>query len=212
VIYLYALAEAETTTPPGPGIDGGPVRKIVEGRLAAFFTPDPPRGIEPGERALLEHEETVAALMDRGAVLPMHFGTTLAGEEALRHLLVARGEELSHSLELMRGRVEMGVRAIVAARSPGRRAATRVADQMDPTFRELAVAHERAVLAANGVLFTAAYLVDRDHVEEFRRRADLLDHKRPNVTLVCSGPWPPYSFTERSVAPGRRQRVPAPAR
>jgi Gas vesicle synthesis protein GvpL/GvpF len=44
------------------------------------------------------------------------------------------------------------------------------------------------------MLLNAAYLVERDRAEEFRRAVDELAGNRPPEAVVVTGPWPPYSF------------------
>ena len=44
-------------------------------------------------------------------------------------------------------------------------------------------------------LFTAAYLVAPEKIEPFRRRVQTLAERRPELRLLCTGPWPPYHFT-----------------
>jgi hypothetical protein len=39
-----------------------------------------------------------------------------------------------------------------------------------------------------------AYLVDRDRLEEFLGLVRALDAAHPDLELLCTGPWPPYSF------------------
>ncbi len=39
-----------------------------------------------------------------------------------------------------------------------------------------------------------AYLVDRDRLESFARAIRALDEREPEIEMVCTGPWPPYSF------------------
>ena len=41
-----------------------------------------------------------------------------------------------------------------------------------------------------------AYLVDRARVDEFVALAAQLGDGLDDVELVCTGPWPPYSFAE----------------
>jgi hypothetical protein len=41
-----------------------------------------------------------------------------------------------------------------------------------------------------------AYLVDRGRVREFVAMVEQLDDRLDDVELVCTGPWPPYSFAE----------------
>ena len=49
--------------------------------------------------------------------------------------------------------------------------------------------------SAGSGAFKAAYLVDRDRIEPFRRRVDELAEDVEGASVVCTGPWPPYSFT-----------------
>jgi hypothetical protein len=41
-----------------------------------------------------------------------------------------------------------------------------------------------------------AYLVDRARLGEFTAVVEQLDRGMPEVELVCTGPWPAYSFAE----------------
>lgn len=45
------------------------------------------------------------------------------------------------------------------------------------------------------LLLAGAYLVERDRVDEFRRRAAEARAQRPELHFLVSGPWAPYSFT-----------------
>jgi hypothetical protein len=46
-------------------------------------------------------------------------------------------------------------------------------------------------------LFRAAFLVDRGGVERFAAEVARLQDENPALSLLCTGPWPPYSFAER---------------
>jgi hypothetical protein len=63
-----------------------------------------------------------------------------------------------------------------------------------------AVARETAVrLSPSEAIFVrAAHLVERGRVEEYRTRLRALAAGRPDLRLLTSGPWPPYSFSEMS--------------
>jgi hypothetical protein len=41
-----------------------------------------------------------------------------------------------------------------------------------------------------------AYLVDRERVDDFAREVGALQQDHPELRLLCTGPWPPYSFVE----------------
>ena len=44
------------------------------------------------------------------------------------------------------------------------------------------------------MLLTAAYLLPEGSVETFRRALRKLEWSHPELDLICTGPWPPYSF------------------
>src|SRR5205823_521281 len=52
--------------------------------------------------------------------------------------------------------------------------------------------HSRA--AAPRLLLSGAYLIPAADVERFRTRLAELEQTHPELTFVCTGPWPPYSF------------------
>jgi hypothetical protein len=45
----------------------------------------------------------------------------------------------------------------------------------------------------------ASYLVERPVVGEFRAVAQRLQREYRDTTVLCTGPWPPYSFVEVAV-------------
>jgi hypothetical protein len=48
----------------------------------------------------------------------------------------------------------------------------------------------------NGSVLEAAYLVPAARAAAFREAVLRLETERPELTVVCTGPWPPYSFAE----------------
>ena len=45
---------------------------------------------------------------------------------------------------------------------------------------------------------TAAYLVKRTEKAAFQREVESLGSARPELRLVCTGPWPPFNFVTRN--------------
>jgi hypothetical protein len=45
-----------------------------------------------------------------------------------------------------------------------------------------------------GERLRGAYLVERGAVDPFRAAVQRLQASHPDMALVCTGPWPPYSF------------------
>ena len=144
-------------------------------------------------------------------LLPVRYGTRLEDEAAVARALEERREELAAALDRVRGAVELSVRAA----APGApeladaggfdylRARARAAAGHDRTAKIL---HEPlSALARASIegtphppeLFRAAYLVEHDAVERFTEAVGRLQNANQGLSLLCTGPWPPYSFAER---------------
>jgi hypothetical protein len=223
VIYVYAIAEARPGLPADvAGFGGAPLRALEQGDLAAVYSSDPPAGLEPTREALWLHEGVLERLMATHAVLPLRFGSTLPSEHELRELLTARHREFAAALAVVRGRVEIGVRAsatgpakggeavagestsghaYLAAKLERRRAAARMGEELHSELAALARASSFRLIADPRPAFAGAYLVDRERVGEFRRGFEAARDARPDLALACTGPWPPFSFTEALEGP-----------
>jgi hypothetical protein len=206
VIELYAI----TADPAPPLPEAGSLRSVAHDGLAAVYAPAGEGEITA--EALWRHEETVEALMADRDVLPVRYGTRLGDPDAAEAVLRERRDELAAALERVRGAVEVSVRAVEPGADRPRpdpqmggaeylRARVGAAAAHDDAVRDL---HEplaglarRAITRPTGPseVLRAAYLVDRDAVERFTAAAARLERAHPRHRLLCTGPWPPYSFT-----------------
>jgi Gas vesicle synthesis protein GvpL/GvpF len=210
-LLLYAIADRRHVIPDGlAGLGGHAVRGVSAGELVAIVG-DGPASREVTPEALLRFEEVVESLMGDGTVLPARFGTVLDDDEAVRRVLTDRHRRLASALRRVGGAVEMGVRAGWAdatetSRSSGaeyllgrldqHQRAQRVAAELDAALADLARDHAVRIRARPEGQVTAAYLVPRPRVAEFRGACERLAAGVSEASLVCTGPWPPYSFVD----------------
>ena len=219
MLYVYAITGAPAAD-GGRGMLNAPLRTVGDQAPFAVVSEHGENPIGPSEDDLWAHEEIVESLMELGAVLPMRFGSVVDGEGELLDLLSERREEFEAALARVGGAVELGVRAqlseAVEAAAPvgagagtdarpgtayllGRLEAQRRSDAVSALIHErlddLARHSVRRSRAIGAGALNAAYLVDRERVEEFRRRVDDLTAEVSGATIVCTGPWPPYSFS-----------------
>jgi hypothetical protein len=160
---------------------------------------------------VLAHERVLKAIMERGTVLPLRFGTPLESEEELTAALRDRQEPLSRALERVRGRVELGVRVLAEReeRSGGgersgrdyllgkvaeHRRSEQAASELHEPLAELAVESRRSEQPSPPAILVGSYLVEESGIEPFRQRADALSQRHGDLGLVVTGPWAPYSF------------------
>ena len=65
--------------------------------------------------------------------------------------------------------------------------------------RELSRASARFGGASSDLL-QSAYLVPRQDADAFRDGVRRLEAAHPDLTIVCTGPWPPYTFAANGEA------------
>lgn len=190
MIELYAIADDPTPALPE---DAGSLNVTAYGGLAAIWAPAAERagarGLAPED--LWRHEAVVEALMAVRDLLPVRFGTRLADPAAAQAVLAERRDELLAALDRVRGAAELAVRVVAV---PGAEvdAATAIADVHPPLA---ALARASAVRRGTGPdLLRGAYLVDCGAVASATRLIAGLDDALPRLRLLCTGPWPPYSF------------------
>jgi Gas vesicle synthesis protein GvpL/GvpF len=213
MIYVYAISEPRPMlqAPEQRGLGGARLRLLRCSGIAAVFSRHRTLRPRPSPETLWSHEAVVRQLMAKGAVLPLRFGTVLDGEHALRGILVERHAEFAQGLERVRGHVELGVRVLGAparerpqGQGSGRAylmALHAAHHRTERTARELheplaAMAYDARLRppAAPPTILAAAYLVDRGRVDAFRAHVSALNAERDDVSIACTGPWPPYSF------------------
>jgi hypothetical protein len=193
---IELLAITDDATPPEP-----PLRAVRCDGLSVVCAPA--REGEPDAEALWEREALLERLMEDRDLLPVRFGTVVADERAAVAAVAPRSEALARALDRVRGAVELSVRAVAerAGEAPpesgGEYLRARVADErLARALHEplAALARDSAILDGPEAL-RAAYLVDRGGVDVFVEAFRRLQREHSELSVVCTGPWPPYSFT-----------------
>jgi hypothetical protein len=207
MIRVYAFVSDVDRLPALAGVDGAPLERHDGDVVAIVSRHDRPAAADPRGDAVA-HGLVVEALAGLApAVLPVRFGETFRDDEALDCALRARSDEICSALARVRGCVEVGVRVAGSALERGAERAstgraymaTRLAllAERDAIVHEL---HERLDAAARASVqtergaFDASYLVERVRVGEVRAVVDRFAASHPELTVVCTGPWAPYSF------------------
>lgn len=214
MIDVYAVAAGPRRPPGVAGVEGSPVELLDHRALVVAVSrhaaaPPPTRAAALAHAAVCDELQALAE-----AVLPVRFGAVYADEPALRAALDERHADLAAGLDHVRGRVEVGVRvgwdpagadgagraylldraAEERRRGARRERAERLAAAVHGAVAPLAADSRHRVLATDGLLLSAAYLVDRPGVDGLVVRARAVVAEHPGLALLCTGPWPPYHF------------------
>jgi hypothetical protein len=243
--YVYGVVAADAdpaSFAAAEGVGTGRVELVSTGGLAAIVgrVPLDEFGEEPLRRNLenrdwLEdtaraHDRVLAEALGRTPLVPLRFGTVYRSEDGVRGMLDERGAELSHAIERLRGRVELGVKAFLvepqheegSPPSGGREYLLRKQEARASASRVQAEALEsvRAVHQHLASLADEARLNPPQPPELSGRRERMLlngaylvgselqaafataveEHRDERLELVVTGPWPPYNFVEQDDA------------
>lgn len=219
VPYVYGVTDAFRHSLAVAGLHGMPLRVVASGSVMAIYS-EHAHAPEPDEDLLWAHERVVEELMEGATILPMRFGSTVAGPEALVATLERRQEEFVAALERVRGAVELSVRAqlpcpagpaaaeprlaapgqvgpgtaYLLERARRQRRGEEAAELVHRPLTALARSSVPKVGGADPHTFKASYLVDRGMVGSFGERVGELDASLGEIRVSCTGPWPPYSF------------------
>jgi Gas vesicle synthesis protein GvpL/GvpF len=160
------------------------------------------------ERAdLLAFGEALLAVMAGTTLLPMRFGTVVDSVDDVRAVLDEHEDAWHRRLSEIAGHQEMLVRLPVRSTPPAttgveylmtkveaKQEAELVAAWLTDLVRPLVREHR---LLTGDVGPRLACLVHRDAVEEFRAAVEGAGRNAAR-TFLCTGPWPPFSFSEAS--------------
>lgn len=221
-LYAYCLVE-DFDTPDASirGISGAAVRLIKMDDLGILVS-DCESDVVPVTREnALNHAAVVRSVLDRTTPLPFRFGT-LVTEQQLRSYVSARKPALLTKLAHVRGCVEMSVKIIwqlptddqeeqpitqgagatflaekrreIVGNERRSAQATTIAAWLHETVSGLTRDEQVSVRPAEKLVLSAAHLVERTAIPEYRERVAAARQARPELHFLLSGPWPPYSF------------------
>jgi hypothetical protein len=218
-VWVYGVVEPGTRLPDVPGPAGAPLRLVRAGQVDAVVC-DAPAEVPQELADLLAHERVVEALTEAGPVLPARYGSRLPDDAAVARSL-EDGDRWLSALAAVRGRVELAVRAVeragqappqagaapapaTAGTRPGHVYLARLAARSDVQTRLRDRVHAPLAEVAAAAVWRdprgvdepgrGSYLVDRGKVAQMQQLCSALAEE-PGLTVTCTGPWPPYSFS-----------------
>jgi hypothetical protein len=222
-LYAYCVLPATCLPDPAlTGLEDQPVVALLVEDLAVWVSRlDRP---QPSVTAVQAHNRVAeAAITEAVTPVPLRFGQWLEDEAALRRAVGERLSDYRAQLAQFAGCLEFGLRLIdpagaekardvhTSARTSGReymqalRESSRLAEQqrqraeqvrarVQESLRDLVRAERVQDERTAHAVVTLSHLVARPQFDEYRARARRLRTVFPELRLLLSGPWPPYSF------------------
>lgn len=216
MIHLYAFAAGLDRMPASHGLEDAPLEARAFTDVVAVTSSHASSPQEHGRADVMRHAAVVAALVESArAVLPARFGEDFADDAALETAVTSRLPALRSRLAEVGRHVEVGVRVLggppsaapvrgasgadyLRSRLPELRARNLVAAELHGPLDACAEASRLSPSLERSALHTAAYLVSRDEVGAVTSIVEQFARMHPELTVLCTGPWAPYSFAEAS--------------
>lgn len=73
----------------------------------------------------------------------------------------------------------------------------RLAEQLNAALCSVTVDSHLQILQTKRLLLSAAYLVEQEAIETFRKEVETLRRSYPHLHFLVSGPWPAYNFVSK---------------
>lgn len=113
--YLYAIADEVVPYPVygNIGIDGSMVYAVSQGPVMAIVSDITEKRLRPERKNLSAHNNVIKHLMLETTILPVAFGTISESNKSLIKILKDNKDTFVEQLDLVRGKVELGLRVIL---------------------------------------------------------------------------------------------------
>ncbi|HKN83745.1 MAG TPA: GvpL/GvpF family gas vesicle protein [Pyrinomonadaceae bacterium] len=206
------------------GISNAPVRLLPIDDLAVLVSDVDKDAVAVTRETALAHAAVVRSVLDRTTPLPFRFGTLVSEEQLRSYLstrkpalendlrLVRGCVEMGvkiiwsisnndpHEQQLSDEKQGAGSRFLEEKRReilgdeqrPAQ--ATEISGWLHESIGELICDEHVAVRPSEKLVLTAAHLVERNKIRQYREKIAEARASRPDLHFLMSGPWPPYTF------------------
>jgi hypothetical protein len=220
-VLIYCILPGGTVPPHAlAGIHGAAISALPAGPLSCWISSHNAAPVVSAEN-VAAHNAVVQAAMDGVATpVPLRFGQWFAADTEAASRIAEDATRWSDVLRRIVGCIEHGVHIASntgTARDVQTMLATSGTDYMAALARRQADAAERRrqgealcawllaragplvreshiERAAAGELAAMAHLIERHDAEAYQQMIRDIRAERPDLRIVVSGPWPPYSF------------------
>lgn len=219
-VHVYCVVPAGLEPPPElRGVGGAAVSRLDADEIALWVSAydRAPRADLDAVRA---HNDVVAAAMDRQVTpVPIRFGQWFDDAADAADRTAADPERWRTLLDHFAGRAEYGIRvaapdvparemhtarpdtgtaymAQLARHAAGAAHLRREAKRLARTIAEQAGVIDSRITDAGGGAASIAHLLAWDDVTAYHSTVEAVRDAESSLQMLCTGPWPPWSFVE----------------
>ncbi len=173
------------------GLREEPLIIVQHEDVAAIVSSYPSLNPMINEDEVMQHSEVLKKLSDKTTVIPMAFGAVFRDEETLKSFLEKTHSTIKDCLELIRGKIELGVKVVKKDLNYDCVGCT---EEILNSLRSFCIKESKADNFSDRLLLNCSFLVERAKFSRFSNQVAKLEEEYKGLKFIYTGPWPPYSF------------------
>jgi hypothetical protein len=189
------------------GFEGEEVYTLDYRDLAAVISDATFREYAVNEQDVEAHRRVVEQVMREHSVLPVAYGMAFRNRKLLQIALGTGYRAMKEAFEVVDGRVELGIKVILPKDSENgmgfRKEECR--SEFLQSLREVSADSKELRIFSDRLVLNAAFLVNREDMENFSEQVDMLTSKYEELRVQYSGPWPAYNFVNIHILGKKRK-------
>ena len=204
-VYCMIRSPGERKSYNNIGFGGEEVYTIEYRDFATVVSSAPMKKYEVSDEEVEHHRKVVGQVMDEHSVLPVAYGMVFKNKKLIQVAVKAGYKAIKKSMKNVDNKVELGVKVILPKDMPewNGKAEECKSDFMESLNCTAADSKELKLFSQRLVL-NAAFLVDRDKIDEFSDGVDQLGNEYGSLKTQYSGPWSPYNFVDINILSKKR--------
>lgn len=196
-IYVYGITNNDALKVDIIGLKYQPIQKFEIKDLTVLFSFYPTLYPAVEEKEALLHAEILSKLANKTTIVPMAFGTVFKDQGILKTVLTSSYPSVKKALELIKDKMELGVKVIKNEEIPGE-----VSREILEELNKLSVKSVAGNKFSERLLLNNSFLVEKNKFGQFSQTIGELEQKHQNLKFIYSGPWPAYSFVDINIKVG----------
>jgi hypothetical protein len=196
-IYVYCVVKnpSQRTSFGNIGFDNAEVIPLEYKDFSPIISEAPMREYAVDEADVEVHTKVVHEVMKDHDVLPVAYGMIFKNKKLLTVAMSAGYEAMKKGYGVVSGNVELGIKVFQPKEVEFNDAASCRSEFLE-ALKAAAFDTKELKLFSERLIFNAAFLVERQKVEEFSALVGDLSAKYDALKTQYSGPWPPYNFVD----------------
>lgn len=198
-LYVYGIINTNGIKIDIKGLRDMPILKINFKDIAVLFSFYPVLHSLLEEKEAMLYAKIMSKLAKKTAIVPMAFGTIFKNQEILETILERSYQMAKKNLELIKDKIELGVKVVKKAEEEMRGEVNR---EVLEELNKLSVKSVAGDKFSERLLLNHSFLVVKNNFVRFSDKIGELEKKNPGLKFIYTGPWPIYSFVNINIKGG----------